>query len=107
MRQPAGAGSASGDVKHPEKGAAVRKLSRTVWILSVVVWGSTVVLLGTARDVVIPRVPTTIPDTDLSNLPGDLAAVAVPRPANLSEFVRDEGAAVRPLLPLWSSGSGR
>ena len=70
------------------------KLSRTVWILSVVVWGGTVVLMGTARDIVIPRVPTTILDSDLQNLPGDLAAVAVPRPANLSEFVRDEGAAI-------------
>jgi cytochrome c peroxidase len=31
--------------------------------------------------------------TDLVNLPGDLAAVAVPAPANLGDFVRDEDAA--------------
>ena len=73
----------------------MRKLSRTIWISSAILWVSAVVsLVGTEREIVIPRVPTTIPDSDLSNLPGDLAAVAVPRPSNLSEFVRDEGVAI-------------
>jgi cytochrome c peroxidase len=73
----------------------VRKLRGSIWILSVVVWGGAVAAVtGTEPDIVIPRVPTTILDSDLSNLPGDLSAVAVPRPANLSEFVRDEGAAI-------------
>src|SRR5262245_46518190 len=37
----------------------------------------------------IPRVLNPPPASDLSNLPGDLRAVAVPGPANVGEFVRD------------------
>lgn len=39
--------------------------------------------------VTIPRVGNPPPKTDLDNLPGDLRAVTVPGPSNLSEFVRD------------------
>ena len=40
-------------------------------------------------DIVIPRVPFTQLVSDLTSLPGDLRAVAVPSPTNLSDFVRD------------------
>ena len=37
----------------------------------------------------IPRLPNPPLPADVANLPGDLRAVAVPGPSNLSEFVRD------------------
>src|ERR1051326_8221517 len=42
-----------------------------------------------SSDVKIARVRNPPLDTDLTSLPGDLRAVAVPTPANLNEFVRD------------------
>ncbi len=53
--------------------------------------------LGTASrrlETVIPRVQNPPPASDLTNLPGDLRAVAVPRPPNLGDFVKDEQAAI-------------
>lgn len=44
--------------------------------------------------ITIPRVPDPPPDSDLTNLPGDLADVAVPVPPNLTEFVRDPAMAI-------------
>jgi cytochrome c peroxidase len=43
----------------------------------------------TEQQVTVPRVSNPPPTSDLVNLPGDLRAVAVPGPSNLSEFVRD------------------
>jgi cytochrome c peroxidase len=40
-------------------------------------------------DGTIPRVPNPPPASDLSNLPGDLRAIAVAGPPNLGEFVKD------------------
>ena len=40
-------------------------------------------------DTPIPRVPNPPLSSDLTNLPGDLRAVAVPGPANLNDFVKD------------------
>jgi len=40
-------------------------------------------------DATIPRVPNPPLGTDLASLPGDLRAVAVPGPSNLSDFVKD------------------
>ena len=40
-------------------------------------------------DIVIPRVPLTQLVSDLTSLPGDLRAVAVPTPPNIADFVRD------------------
>ena len=48
-----------------------------------------------AADVTIPRVPNPPLAADLSSLPGDLRAVAVPEPLNLSDFVKDRAAAVK------------
>ena len=42
---------------------------------------------------VIPRVPN--PPTNLANLPGDLATIPIPEPANLNDFVKDRAAAIR------------
>ncbi len=44
----------------------------------------------------IPRVPLTLPASDLANLPGDLRKVAVPGPSPeaLAEFVKDKQAAI-------------
>jgi len=44
----------------------------------------------------IPRVPMTLPASDLANLPGDLRGVAVPGPTPeaLAEFVKDKQAAI-------------
>ena len=47
------------------------------------------VFAQTQDDVKIPRVGNPPLKSDLDNLPGDLRAVAVPAPSNLSEFVRD------------------
>ena len=44
---------------------------------------------ASAPDVTIPRVPNPPLASDLSSLPGDLRAVAVPAPSNLDEFVKD------------------
>src|SRR6478672_6360500 len=50
-----------------------------------------IVLPGSASsDITIARVRNPPLDTDLTNLPGDLRAVAVPTPSNLGDFVRDE-----------------
>lgn len=40
-------------------------------------------------DITIPRVPNPPLSSDLTNLPGDLRAVAVPGPSNLNDFVKD------------------
>jgi cytochrome c peroxidase len=45
-------------------------------------------------ETVIPRVQNPPPASDLGNLPGDLRAVAVPRPPNLGDFVKNEAAAI-------------
>ena len=42
------------------------------------------------EDVTISRVGNPPPSSDLANLPGDLRAIAVPGPANLADFVRDQ-----------------
>ncbi len=44
----------------------------------------------------IPRVPMTLPASDLANLPGDLRKIAVPGPTPeaLAEFVKDKQAAI-------------
>ena len=56
--------------------------------------GMAAVAVGlSAEDVTIPRVPNPPLAADLANLPGDLRAVAVPRPANLADFVKDEATA--------------
>ena len=47
-----------------------------------------------AEDVTIPRVPNPPLSTDLTSLPGDLRAVAVPGPSNLGDFVKDPVAAL-------------
>src|SRR6476660_1300557 len=50
-----------------------------------------IVVPGSASsDITIARVRNPPLDTDLISLPGDLRAVAVPRPSNLGDFVRDE-----------------
>jgi cytochrome c peroxidase len=69
----------------------------TLWTAAVfsvtgrAVIGSNIESLSTPTQVVgtIPRVGNPPLAADLSNLPGDLRAVAVPGPSNLSEFVRD------------------
>ncbi len=43
---------------------------------------------------VVPRVQNPPPQSDLTNLPGDLRTVPVPKPSNLSDFVKDEQAAI-------------
>jgi hypothetical protein len=48
-----------------------------------------IVLAQAPPNTTIPRVPNPPLSGDLSNLPGDLRAVAVPGPSNLNEFVRD------------------
>lgn len=45
-------------------------------------------------DATIPRVPDPPLANDLTNLPGDLRAVAVPGPSNLADFVKDPEMAV-------------
>ena len=67
---------------------------RSIGVVAALVWTAAVVTLpGTNSDVVIRRVANPPALGDLRNLPGDLAAIAVPTPANLGDFVRDEGAA--------------
>ena len=71
-------------------------MQRVGWSLTVVsslVWLATVVTVGSQGDVEISRVLNPPAESDLKNLPGDLAAVPVPMPANLGDFVRDEAAA--------------
>lgn len=53
-----------------------------------------VVLAQAPPNATIPRVPNPPLSSDLANLPGDLRAVAVPRPSNLAEFVKDEAMAI-------------
>ena len=53
-----------------------------------------VVLAQTPPDATISRVPNPPLASDLANLPGDLRAVAVPRPSNLADFVKDEAMAI-------------
>jgi cytochrome c peroxidase len=53
-----------------------------------------VVLAQAPPNATIPRVPNPPLSSDLVNLPGDLRAVAVPRPSNLADFVKDEAMAV-------------
>ena len=64
--------------------------SRIVLVLAAVVllWTATVHVQTEIR-LTDPR-----PRTDLENLPGDLRAIPVPGPGNLSEFVRDPATAV-------------
>src|SRR5262245_33452545 len=45
-------------------------------------------------DDTIPRVPDPPLKSDLENLPGDLAAVKVPGPPNLNEFIRNPAMAL-------------
>jgi hypothetical protein len=42
-----------------------------------------------AEDTTIPRVLNPPVDSDLNNLPGDLRAIAIPGPSNLSDFVKN------------------
>lgn len=53
-----------------------------------------VVLAQAPPDATIPRVPNPPLASDLANLPGDLRTVAVPRPSNLADFVKDEAMAL-------------
>lgn len=53
-----------------------------------------VVLAQAPPNATIPRVPNPPLASDLANLPGDLRAVAVPGPSNLSDFVKDPAMAV-------------
>src|SRR5687768_3935861 len=61
-------------------------------VATAIVWAGAVTLPGGTSDIVIPRVPN--PPANLKDLPGDLAAIAVSTPPNLSEFIRDEEAAL-------------
>src|SRR5262245_51278133 len=70
------------------------RLTRSVTAIAAAVWLVAVVTVWSQDDIEIGRVRNPPLQTDLDNLPGDLAAVPVPRPANLAEFVRDEGAAL-------------
>ncbi len=56
--------------------------------------GTTILVAQTPPDATIPRVPTTILQSDLDNLPNDLRAVVVPAPTNLADFVRDQTMAI-------------
>jgi cytochrome c peroxidase len=66
----------------------------SVWTLAILVTSKVAPLTEgaaalTQNDVTIPRVGNPPLASDLANLPGDLRAVAVPGPSNLSDFVRD------------------
>ena len=72
----------------------MERFARSIGLVAALVWTAAVVTLpGTPRDVVIPRVTNPPAAADLANLPGDLAAIAVPMPANLGDFIRDAAAA--------------
>ena len=72
----------------------MHSLARSLILSAAVVWTAAVVALGgTNTDLVIPRITNPPPAGDLPSLPGDLAVIAVPMPANLGEFVRDPTAA--------------
>ncbi len=58
----------------------------TPGVLSV---AATIAIAETPPDAIIPRVPNPPLSSDLTNLPGDLRAVAVPAPSNLDDFVKD------------------
>lgn len=67
------------------------RVTRSLALILVIVWLGAVVTVWSQGEVEISRVSN--PPGDLANLPGDLAAVAVPTPANLGDFVRDAAAA--------------
>ena len=73
--------------------AKTQRLVRTIGVVALLIWAGGVTLPGGTSDMVIPRVPHPPSSDDLKQLPGDLAAVPVPTPPNLSEFIRDEEAA--------------
>jgi cytochrome c peroxidase len=66
--------------RHAYRLAAVLLVLWTVGIAETIVGRS---------DITIPRVPDPPLESDLKNLPGDLASIPVPGPANLDQFVRD------------------
>ncbi|MGH9315391.1 MAG: hypothetical protein ACRD1S_19590 [Vicinamibacterales bacterium] len=68
-------------------------LGRSHWLIWLVggVWAAVGVM---AQETIIPRVPNPPLASDLSNLPGDLRAVAVPGPPSLGDFVKDPQAAI-------------
>ena len=70
----------------------MQRFVQSAGVATVLVWAVAVVSLpGSQEDIKIPRVPN--PPADVKDLPGDLAGIPVPAPANLSEFVRDANAA--------------
>jgi cytochrome c peroxidase len=80
-------------VKFPAARRKTQHRIRTIGIAAVLAWAGVVTLPGRTPDIVIPRVPDPPLLADLKQLPGDLAAIPVPTPPNLNEFVRDEEAA--------------
>jgi cytochrome c peroxidase len=75
-------------------GERMQSLARSIGVVATLVWTAVVVSLpATNSDVEIPRVANPPSATDLANLPGDLAAIPVPMPSNINEFVRDATAA--------------
>jgi cytochrome c peroxidase len=69
----------------------MRPICRIVSALlaSVVMTAAMIVHAGAPPDATIARVPNPPLSSDLASLPGDLRAVAVPAPLNLSDFVKD------------------
>jgi cytochrome c peroxidase len=78
-------------VKFPATRGKTQRLIRMMAVATAIVWAGAVTLPGGTSDIVIPRVPN--PPANLKDLPGDLAAIAVPMPPNVSEFIRDDEAA--------------
>src|SRR5687767_13889142 len=83
-------------ITRPSPGNLACLVTAGLWTLAILVAGPAVVdpiaegpLAMTETEVTIPRVSNPPATSDLTNLPGDLRAVAVPGPSNLSEFVRD------------------
>src|SRR5688500_11094792 len=79
-------------VKFPATRGKTQRLTRMMAVATALLWAGAVTLPGGTSDIVIPRVPN--PPANLKDLPGDLAAIAVATPPNLSEFIRDEEAAL-------------
>jgi len=74
------------------RGGAVKPTWRLFALLATGVGLSVVttrVVADTPPDATIARVPNPPPDSDLSNLPGDLRAFPPPGPTNLNDFVKD------------------
>ena len=68
---------------------------------------SIAIIAETPPDATIRRVPNPPLALDLSNLPGDLRAVAVPGPSNLSDFIAASRNGTRPRQGLLLGHAGR